>query len=258
MIYVMSDIHGQLRRFNSVLKQINLRPVDTLYILGDVIDRNPDGIRILRQIMAMPNAKMLLGNHEYMMLEALYYSAPTDDPEEAEFYLERKQDLWYDNGGLVTHRYLKRIPKIRRQEIFRYLDSLPVNMEIIVNGRCFLLTHAAPTELYPYFGYKYRDEKEFAVWKRFETYCELEGKTVIFGHTPTFNMTFESPMEVWNAGSWIGIDCGCMLPETGDAWSGAYGRLACLRLDDMTVFYSEENYPEEESEDGQEPESTSS
>ena len=50
MIYVMSDIHGQKRRFDSVMKQINLQPDDTLYILGDVIDRNPDGIKILRQI----------------------------------------------------------------------------------------------------------------------------------------------------------------------------------------------------------------
>lgn len=71
MIYVMSDIHGQKRRFDSVMKQINLQPDDTLYILGDVIDRNPDGIKILRQIMAMPNAKMLLGNHELMMMVAI-------------------------------------------------------------------------------------------------------------------------------------------------------------------------------------------
>lgn len=55
MIYVMSDIHGHRRRFDSVMKQINLQPEDTLYILGDVIDRNPDGIRILQQLRAMPN-----------------------------------------------------------------------------------------------------------------------------------------------------------------------------------------------------------
>ena len=73
MIYVMSDIHGQKRRFDSVMKQINLQPEDTLYVLGDVIDRNPDGIKILRQIMAMLNAKMLLGNHELMMMNALYH-----------------------------------------------------------------------------------------------------------------------------------------------------------------------------------------
>ena len=29
MIYVMSDIHGQKRRFDSVMKQINLQPEDT-------------------------------------------------------------------------------------------------------------------------------------------------------------------------------------------------------------------------------------
>ena len=51
MIYVMSDIHGNMRRFHSVMEQINLQPEDTLYILGDVIDRHPDGIRILRKIM---------------------------------------------------------------------------------------------------------------------------------------------------------------------------------------------------------------
>ena len=88
MIYVMSDIHGQKRRFDSVMKQINLQPEDTLYVLGDVIDRNPDGIKILRQIMAMSNAKMLLGNHELMMMNALYYPPPEDE-EWPEYYYER-------------------------------------------------------------------------------------------------------------------------------------------------------------------------
>lgn len=49
-------------------------------------------------------------------------------------------------------------------------------------------------------------------------------------------------MEVWDAESWIGIDCGCMLPDTGDPWSGILGRLASLRLEDMKIFYSEESY----------------
>lgn len=47
MIYVMSDIHGNMRRFRSVLEKIQLRPEDTLYVLGDVIDRHPYGIEIL-------------------------------------------------------------------------------------------------------------------------------------------------------------------------------------------------------------------
>ena len=71
MTYVLSDIHGNMANFKSILQQIDLQPEDTLYVLGDVVDRYPDGIRIIRMIMSMPNAKMLLGNHEYMMLKAL-------------------------------------------------------------------------------------------------------------------------------------------------------------------------------------------
>ena len=36
------------------MEQINLKESDTLYILGDVIDRHPYGIKILRKIMKMP------------------------------------------------------------------------------------------------------------------------------------------------------------------------------------------------------------
>ena len=47
MIYVMSDIHGNLRRFNSIMEQINLTDKDTLYVLGDVIDRlRAEGFRV--------------------------------------------------------------------------------------------------------------------------------------------------------------------------------------------------------------------
>ena len=34
MTYVMSDIHGNKRNFDSILKQINLQPDDELYVLG--------------------------------------------------------------------------------------------------------------------------------------------------------------------------------------------------------------------------------
>ena len=113
MIYVLSDVHGNERRFNSIMAQINLRPEDTLYVLGDVVDRYPGGIRILRRIMAMPNAKMLLGNHEYMMLRAL--GCPYDD------YADdgRAMAHWYRNGGQVTHRHLKFLRKSLREEILK-------------------------------------------------------------------------------------------------------------------------------------------
>ena len=47
-------------------------------------------------------------------------------------------------------------------------------------------------------------------------------------------------MAIWDAKRGIGIDCGGMLPETDNLRSGILGRLTCLRLDDMQVFYSED------------------
>lgn len=231
MIYVMADIHGNMRRFKSVMNQINLQPEDTLYVLGDVVDRYPDGIKILRMIMAMPNAKMLLGNHEYMMMNAI-----GNGQEATERLLgDRAKRLWYRNGGQVTHEYLKRIRKSIREEVFSFLRQLPYNIDVDVNGVKYKLVHASPLENYMtsyYYSSRYRSMAEFAVWERWnETMPVPEGYVMIFGHTPTIHFTCEEPWSIWKCDEAIGIDCG----------SGyADGRLACLRLDDMKEFYSDE------------------
>lgn len=226
MIYVLSDIHGHEKRFASIMKQIRLRPEDTLYVLGDVIDRHPGGIRILRKIMAMPNAKMLLGNHEYMMLRAL--GEPADDNVDD----GRAKGHWYRNGGGVTHLHWKCIRKTLRREILDYLHSLPLRYELEVNGQKYLLVHAATAE-----GFDgelpYLNPTHYAVWKRLENGEWKGAETLIFGHTPTRHYRDSWPMEVWYGENCIGIDCGGGYPD------GGQGRLACLRLDDGKVFYSE-------------------
>lgn len=67
MIYCMSDIHGELDRFKAMLELINFSSDDTLYIIGDVIDRHPGGVEILKIIKDKPNMFMLLGNHEQIL-----------------------------------------------------------------------------------------------------------------------------------------------------------------------------------------------
>ena len=69
MIYCISDIHGEIDRWNTMLNLIQFSSSDTMYVLGDVIDRKPYGIQILQDIMDRPNVHMLLGNHEQMMLD---------------------------------------------------------------------------------------------------------------------------------------------------------------------------------------------
>lgn len=240
MIYVMSDIHGNMRRFKSILNQINLQLDDTLYVLGDVIDRHPDGIRILRKLMSMPNVKMLLGNHEYMMLRAI--GRPFDTYEiMSDVYMEDQLELWYQNGGHITHQHWKRLKKDLREEIVQYLHSLPLNYDITINGVHYKLVHGAPTEEYEYFRRSYPNPTHFSVWKRWRFFEEQHGNYIlIFGHTPTIEYTFSEVMHIWIGNRRIGIDCGSGFPEKPIHPYSEYGRLACLRLDDMKEFYSEE------------------
>ena len=51
MIYAISDIHGCFAQYQAMLREISFSSRDTLYVLGDVIDRGPDGIRILQDMM---------------------------------------------------------------------------------------------------------------------------------------------------------------------------------------------------------------
>lgn len=177
--------------------------------------------------------KMLLGNHELMMLQSLYY--PSDEATVPSPYLSR----WYRNGGKVTHDYLKRIRKQLRAEIFSYLDALPLNISVEVNGQEYLLVHAAPVEMYSDYGERYDTERDFAVWWRQLVEVSPSGeRTIIFGHTTTHHYQTDNPMRIWYGSHMIGIDCGSSYPDGISAENGYSGRLACLRLDDMKEFYS--------------------
>ena len=71
MQYAVSDIHGRYDKYIQLLHRINLRPSDTLYILGDMIDRGPDGLKILLDMSMRANVVPFLGNHEYAALTCL-------------------------------------------------------------------------------------------------------------------------------------------------------------------------------------------
>ena len=236
MIYIMSDIHGNIKAFHSIMEQINLTEEDTLYILGDVIDLNPYGIELLQEIMKMPNAKMLLGNHEYMMLGAADYDKSTSDL----IRVFEAQDRWYDNYGLDTFEVLAKLPKSEQQDIFNYLYSLPLNIDIEVNGIKYKLVHGSPIENFAEYGSRYESETEFAVWYRWKEGDAIpDGYTMIFGHTSTRKLKSTNPLSIWYCKNAIGIDCGSGFPVPPPFYMER-GRPACLRLDDMKEFYSED------------------
>lgn len=261
MIYVLSDIHGNRKNFDDVMGKINFGKEDSLYILGDVIDRYPHGIQLLRCIMEMPNVHMLLGNHEWMMMQALGIPYATTVGQAAGIPYSgtgsmrlggawRKRDaegelldLWYRNGGKATHREWDRLSESRQEEIAGYLSALPLSYDLTVNDGKYKLVHAIPMEWLQEVNHccsiEWKAGIECIVWDRSMTDHTPQGDyTVIFGHTPTIHMQDNNPLEIWKAEKRIGIDCGSGFSAYQNLFYKK-GRLACLRLDDMQVFYSD-------------------
>ncbi|MBR4472756.1 MAG: metallophosphoesterase [Oscillospiraceae bacterium] len=229
MTYVLSDIHGRIRPYHRMLKRIGFRRSDTLYILGDVIDRNPSGITILKEIMEAPNIHMLLGNHEYMMLDFLDADPDTD----FDGWI-RKMDRWCNlNGGWVTYYAFLRESQRTKDRILNYLRELPENMEINVNGKRILLVHASPTFLFSEGAAGLKNKTEFAVWNRIApgSGVEFPQDLMVCGHTPTEYLSGIIPMEILQDGKIMWIDCGCAYG------TGQGGRLACVRLETGERFY---------------------
>ena len=222
MIYVMSDIHGHLQRFESIMEQIKLGESDHLFVLGDVIDCHPDGIQILQKLLRMSNATVLLGNHELMMYWAVYKPATP-----------AAINLWYKNGGKPTHEAWKRLSLQERVEIIYKLQRCPMNTQVESGGKTYLLAHASPVELFDPARSKFKHPAMHTVWSYIHPDDKVpKGKMVIFGHTLTLMYQSDVPMAIWFGKQKIAINCGSGL-DVG-------GRICCLRLDDMKVFYSEE------------------
>ena len=104
MIYAMSDIHGQYEQFLTLLEQIGIRKEDTLYILGDVVDRGPEPMKILKYMMAHSNIIPIIGNHEVMALPNLKLLVPETAAEGVSGFcqLDAERQYQYNPGFSQT------------------------------------------------------------------------------------------------------------------------------------------------------------
>lgn len=223
--YVMADLHGEGERFRGMLEKIRFSPEDRLYILGDVVDRGPDGIDLLETIMNNPNMTLLLGNHEYMMLQ--YFS-----PEATEIDHRR----WNKNGNAPTlDAFRKRSPG-EQERLLAFLKARPTHLELTVAEKRFYLIHGFP-------GDNVHDE----VWNRPEvdTPNPIPDCQLIIGHTPVLELTVAEErqddflrdlesrgehLHIFYAPGYLDVDCCCGYDLPAKA-------LACLRLEDMAEFY---------------------
>jgi len=232
--YVMSDIHGQYDMYIEMLEKINFSEDDMLYILGDVIDRGPNPVKILLDIMERPNVVCLAGNHCVMACDCMNFllKEVTDESIDAlNDELMGKLCDWMYNGAGTTIEELGSLPRDKKKEVLDFIMDFDLYEEVMVGDREYILVHAGLGNFSPdreIFDY----ELDELVWER-PDYSKpyFDDRYVITGHTPTMAIS-ENPRPgyIYINNNHIAIDCGC-------TYKG--GRLACLRLEDMKEFYVE-------------------
>ena len=247
MIYVCSDIHGYYRMFLKMLDKIQFSDDDTMYIIGDVVDRGPEPVALLIDVLNRKNVTLMIGNHEHMMIQGMLY----DDDDE--------YNDWMRNGGGVTLCQLELLDSGYMTGLLKRLEECPLIIpDLRVNGRSYYLAHASHA-LYPekeVLLYKDAGEqnRERVLWNRDyriirpkklgyayrRLYNEYKNTTLLIGHTPVHKCSYGvisragfNRISRSRSGHLINLDCGCTAGLT----------LGCLRLDDMKEFYVDRRSP---------------
>ncbi len=234
--YVISDIHGQYDMFMELLGKIKLKETDTLYVLGDVLDRGPHPIQTLRKLMEMPNAVCMVGNHELMALECLKFLMKEITNMSIDELDEEMLDnlvTWQYNGSKTTIDEFGKLDLQEKQDVIDFIGDLLLYEELTVNGKDYLLVHAGLGNFSPE-----KDIEDYSlhdlIWVRADYDVQYFDDTyVISGHTPT--QTIEDnprPGYIYRKNNHIAIDCGAHYPG---------GRLAAICLDTGEEFYSSTN-----------------
>jgi len=234
MRYCISDVHGQWDKYRAMLETISFQSGDTLYVLGDVIDRGPEGVRILQDMMLRPNVFPILGNHEFTAAMCLPWlmEEVTDQSLDA---LDEAQIAalsgWIVNGGGPTLRALKTLSQEEREELLEYIQEMDMYAEVEAGGRSYLLVHAGLEHYVPGKPLEDYELQDFLFSRPTPGAVCDPGRTLIIGHTPARLLWAEAGEaardEIFKGGGMIDIDCGC----------GFDGRLGCLCLDTLEEFY---------------------
>ncbi len=231
--YVISDIHGQYDMFMDILKKIDLKDEDTLYVLGDVLDRGPHPIKVLLKLMEMPNAICLTGNHEYMAVECLsFLLTEVTDRALDELDVKTLGNLvtWQYNGAKSTIDEFRELSREMQDEVIEFIKDFSIYEEVRVNGQDYLMVHAGLGNFEPSKDIEDYSLKDI-IWERAEYEKKYyDDKIVITGHTPT-QMIEDNPNPgyIYNKYNHMAIDCGAYLED---------GRLAAVCLETGEEYYS--------------------
>jgi serine/threonine protein phosphatase 1 len=203
--YCTADWHGTGDVAWKVLKY--LKPEDTLYFLGDAIDRGPDGLELFFALLNRDNTFFIRGNHEDMMMRSIPFI--TDSHTEKDDYDGRKESVayysnWLQNGGGSTVNDLYLIMEDLGEEVVNTIKNGIKDMptEMIYEspaGHTVILEHAGFS---PFVKPSIHRRPHDPMWDRDHfkdkwnsgyDYKGLNPETtyLVHGHTPVQYLKFE-------------------------------------------------------------------
>ena len=115
--YAIGDIQGCCTEFRQLLERIRFDPsTDRLWMVGDLVNRGPDSLGVLRLVKSLGNAAItVLGNHDLHLLAVaegaaeLHRSDTLDevlaapDRDELLAWLRRQRLLYVENNFVLVH-----------------------------------------------------------------------------------------------------------------------------------------------------------
>lgn len=257
MTYVIGDIHGCYDEWISLRDKILKEdPKAEFILIGDIIDRGPDTVKMLRWAMENVTAngqyQILIGNHELDKFQIMEHYIKYGYESDPDWY------SYYDKYRFIKTIYNDISPK-EAESVLEFWKSLPFYMKRAVSGVDFYIAHAdipeqliKNNELVPKEMLHYRD-KESVVWNRDEELLGWDGPGVlIHGHTPTIcdfgilgNVKYSKGCIIYCKNR-INIDCGMVYWHVDKDKTDpdcAVANLAGLRLEDLKEFYYREPAP---------------
>jgi len=223
MTYVISNIHGDYKKFKEILSQISFKERDTLYILGDLLDYGEESMELIGDLSVRLNVFCIAGEHDYLaarmlkgfsaMLES--GAAPSED------YIA-EMTAWVQDGGQPTLEAFRNLDKDAREGVIEYLEEMTLFEEVEIKGTRYLLVHAGIADYSPDADLEDYLPEDFFSEPLDASYPLVEDVTVVVGHVPTRSGKIER-----GEGS-IFLDCGVC----------EGGRLGCLCLETGEEFYA--------------------
>ena len=205
-IIAIGDIHGCVNTFQKLMDEINIRKSDTIFCIGDYIDRGPDSKGVIDLILDLRKrgfrVSTLRGNHEQMMMES--------DAKRTDFM------DWYINGGDTT---------LESFGVASFHDFAPEYKDFFKRTRYyfesgpFIFVHAGlnfgPEDLF--------EDRDAMLWMRNIAIDKkkLGDRIIIHGHTPRPLEEIVNPErdDVYN------LDAGCVYKDRP-----GHGYLVALNL----------------------------